>query len=227
MALLRKRGRGPRHLVLLICILLLFTVAPFLLVLRHGVLILNIVTVGVMLAGTYTLSQRKHLFIVSLILSAIAVALTCWLLWAPSHIAMMAYYAAVAALIAFLAVAILAYVLRAGPVTADKMFAAICIYMLLGFGWTYGYALVDDLQPEAFTVPTPSDGQDYVGHLLQLRYFSFITLATVGYGDIAPRSAVARTMAVLEAVMGQLYLVVLVGRLVGLHIVHSGGSRSD
>jgi voltage-gated potassium channel Kch len=59
-----------------------------------------------------------------------------------------------------------------------------------------------------------------------MRYFSFSTLTTVGYGDIVPRSNAARTLAELEAITGQIYLAVLVARLVGLHIVDSSGSRS-
>jgi len=53
-----------------------------------------------------------------------------------------------------------------------------------------------------------------------------MTLTTVGYGDVLPRSSTARTMAALEAVMGQIYLTVLVARLVGLHSVHANASRS-
>jgi voltage-gated potassium channel Kch len=62
---------------------------------------------------------------------------------------------------------------------------------------------------------------------MQLRYFSFITLTTTGYGDIVPRSPLARTFAMLEAVMGQFYLAVLVARLVGLHIVHAPRAESS
>jgi voltage-gated potassium channel len=54
-----------------------------------------------------------------------------------------------------------------------------------------------------------------------------MTLTTVGYGDVLPRSQAARTMAIFEAVMGQIYLAVLVARLVGLHIVHATGLHSD
>ena len=56
---------------------------------------------------------------------------------------------------------------------------------------------------------------------MQMRYFSFITLTTLGFGDVVPRSSAARTMAALEGVVGQIYLTVLVARLVGLHIVHA------
>ena len=62
---------------------------------------------------------------------------------------------------------------------------------------------------------------------MQLRYFSFVTLATVGYGDIVPDTPMARTLALLEAMVGQFYLVALVGRLVGLHIVHGKDPRAD
>jgi hypothetical protein len=59
-----------------------------------------------------------------------------------------------------------------------------------------------------------------------MRYFSFITLTTVGYGDIVPHSPAARTLAALEAITGQIYLTVLVARLVGLHIVHAHTSKA-
>jgi voltage-gated potassium channel Kch len=69
----------------------------------------------------------------------------------------------------------------------------------------------------------------YIIRVLELRYFSFMTLTTVGYGDIVPHSTAARTLAGLEAVTGQIYLTVLVARLVGLHIVHAqiAGLRED
>jgi len=66
---------------------------------------------------------------------------------------------------------------------------------------------------------------DDIGRVIQMRYFSFVTLATIGYGDIVPRSSGARTMAILEAIVGQSYLVALIGRLVGLHIVHGTPDR--
>ena len=62
---------------------------------------------------------------------------------------------------------------------------------------------------------------DYVARYMEMRYFSFMTLTTVGYGDIVPHSSATRTLAALEAVVGQIYLTVLIARLVGLHIVHA------
>ena len=95
-----------------------------------------------------------------------------------------------------------------------------------GYAWTFSYALVEELQPSAFVALSPVPPNDYVASVLQLRYFSFMTLTTVGYGDIVPRSPAARTLAGLEAVTGQIYLTVLVARLVGLHIAHAQTSSS-
>jgi hypothetical protein len=98
--------------------------------------------------------------------------------------------------------------------------------MLMGYGGTFVYSILLELEPQSFVATSEVARNDYIDRLLQLRYFSFTTLTTVGYGDIVPRSPAARTMAVLEAVMGQFYLVALVGRLVGLHIVHGSNPRS-
>jgi hypothetical protein len=98
--------------------------------------------------------------------------------------------------------------------------------MLIGYGWAFIYALLDESFPASLTALTEVGSNDYNPRVLQFRYFSFMTLTTVGYGDALPRSPTARTMAALEAVMGQIYLTVLVACLVGLHIVHSHGSDS-
>ena len=98
--------------------------------------------------------------------------------------------------------------------------------MLIGYGWTFVYSILLELQPQSFATTTEVARNDYADRILQLGYFSSMTLTTVGYGDIVPSSPVARTMTILEAVMGQFYLVALVGRLVGLHIVHGTDPRS-
>jgi hypothetical protein len=129
-------------------------------------------------------------------------------------------------LLGFFAVTILLYVLGSGKVTWDKIYGAICAYLLFGYAWAFGYSLIEELQPGSFKYLATPAPHDLVGRLMQFRYFSFVTLATVGYGDIVPATAGARTAALLEAMLGQFYLVALVGRLVGLHIVHGGDSRS-
>jgi voltage-gated potassium channel len=215
-----------RHLALLISILLLFIVAPFVVALHHGILVMNVISAAVLVAGSYALSERKRLFAIAVVLSAITIVNTGLLLAFPQPWALLVSHLSIVVLVAFFCVTILSYVLGSGRVTSDKIFAAICVYMLLGYGWTFVYSLLLELQPQSFVATSEVARNDYVGRILQLRYFSFMTLTTVGYGDIVPHSQAARTMAILEAVMGQFYLMVLIGRLVGLHIVHGSISRA-
>src|SRR6266487_3099902 len=215
-----------RHLALLISILLLFVVAPFVAHLHDGILVMNVISAAVLVAGSYALSERKHLFAIAIVLSAITIIGTGLLLAFRQSWALLISHSSVVVLVAFFSLTILSYVLGSGRVTSDKIFAAICVYMLLGYGWTFVYSILLELEPQSFIATNEVARNDYVDRILQLRYFSFMTLTTVGYGDIVPRSPAARTMTILEAVMGQFYLVALVGCLVGLHIVHGSNPRS-
>ena len=193
---------------------------------RHGPLIMDIAATTILIAGTYALSERKHLFTIAIVLSVISVIAAALLLVFPERWAVLLQHGCIVVLVTFFAVSILGYVLRSGSVTVDRIFAAVCVYMLIGFAWTFAYALLEEIVPGSFAALHDTGPTDYVTHILGLRYFSFMTLTTVGYGDIIPRSSAARTMAMIEAVMGQIYLAVLVARLVGLHIVHTIGQHS-
>jgi Ion channel len=210
-----------RHLALLISILLLFAVTPLAVTFRHGLLILDVAAATILVAASYALSERKHLFTIAVVLSVISIIAAGLLLVFPQRWAVLLEHGCVVVLVTFFSVSILGYVLRTGRVTVDRIFAAVCVYMLIGFAWTFAYAFLEEIAPGSFVALSETGQNDYVARVLRLRYFSFMTLTTVGYGDIIPRSPAARTMAMLEAVMGQIYLMVLVARLVGLHIVHS------
>src|SRR4029453_9042775 len=214
-----------RHLALLICILLLFISAPFVDTSRYGVVIINRIAAVVLITASYALSERKYLFTIAIVLSVISVAATGLVLAFRQHWGVIASHCFLIFSIGFFAVSFSGYVLRSGRVTTDKIFAAVCVYLLIGFAWTFAYALLEEIASGSFAAVPEMGRNDPVARVQRLRYFSFVTLTTVGYGDILPRSLAARTMAVLEAVMGQIYLTVLVARLVGLHIVHSHVSQ--
>jgi voltage-gated potassium channel len=139
-----------RHLALLISILLLFVVGPFVALLHHGILVMNVISVAVLVAGSYALTGRKRLFTIAVVLSAIAVAGTGLLIAFSQPWALLISHSSIIILVAFFCVTILSYVLGSGRVTSDKIFAAICVYMLLGYGWTFVYSLLLELQPQWF-----------------------------------------------------------------------------
>jgi hypothetical protein len=119
--------------------------------------------------------------------------------------------------LALLTVFVLRHVFRDGPITGDRIRGAIVAYLLIGIIWCIAYQLIYFLVPKAFNFPDVEAAGP--GHLSgRLVYFSFITLTTVGYGDITPVYPVARSLAAVEGLIGQLYPAILIGRLVSLEI---------
>ena len=119
-----------------------------------------------------------------------------------------------------LSLVVLAQVMASGPVTMHRILGAIAVYLLLGLTWAGAYNLVALLDPGAFSSPEPSLGD--------LLYYSFVTLTTVGYGDITPVTQAARSLAMLEALIGQLYPAILLARLVSLQLQSpSAGGKSE
>ncbi len=112
-----------------------------------------------------------------------------------------------------MAAVVLTQVYRAGPITVHRIVGAVAAYVLLGISWAEGYQLVALLTPRAFV---SSSGAPVVA--ADLTYFSFVTLTTVGYGDITALSSIARSMALLEALTGQLFPAILIARLVSMEV---------
>jgi hypothetical protein len=118
---------------------------------------------------------------------------------------------------------ILRAVFRARLVDGNILCGAACVYLLFGALWGYSYAMLEVVNHASFTIVEPSTetGIDLYDEPGWLIYFSYTTLTTVGFGDILPANAFARSLAVLEAVVGQIMLVVMLARLVGLHVAHT------
>ena len=109
---------------------------------------------------------------------------------------------------------LLMQVFRSGPVNAYRLMGAIAVYLLFGVGWAHAYHLTGMLHPGSFNIPSGETAT-----VLDWVYFSYITLTTVGYGDFTPVRPIARTLAIGEALAGQLYLAVLVARLVAMEVI--------
>ena len=117
-------------------------------------------------------------------------------------------------LFAYTTYRIFVHIIKSREVTTEILSASICVYILIGLTWATLYYIVESLYPGSF-VDTDGralqDGPDFL-------FFSYVTLTTVGYGNIEAITNQARSLASLEAMTGQLYLTIMVARLVGLHI---------
>ena len=114
-----------------------------------------------------------------------------------------------AVVLVFIPIRLSVYVLEQERVDVNTVFGALCAYLFLGLSFAVVYGVIAELNPAA--IFTPEEGEPT---FVTWVYFSFTTLSTLGYGDIAPRTYPARMIAILEALIGQIYLVVVVARLV-------------
>jgi Ion channel len=170
-----------------------------------------------LISGAATIPRRRLTFVIVSVVATAALLIR-WASWlAPTLI--LAEWSALSSLVsvALLTAVVLAQVFRQGPVTLSRIQGAIAVYLLLGLAWGIGYELLALRRPGAFT------GAAVEGDLPQRwLYYSFVTLTTVGYGDITPVHPVARSLAVLEALTGQLYPAILLARLVSLEVQTRG-----
>jgi len=109
---------------------------------------------------------------------------------------------------------------KENEVTIDLIMASACAYILLGLVWAYAYYLLEIFHPNSFKA-----SENMSDDIWNFYYYSFVTLTTMGYGDILGITKSARALSILEAITGQLYLAIMISRLVGLHASQSGISK--
>ena len=123
--------------------------------------------------------------------------------------------------ITYTVVMVLRFLVRVEQVDAETICAALCVFLLLGVLWSELYAMAERLQPNSFSVNSGTSAEVFQTNSFGSLYFSYVTLTTLGYGDISPIRELARLLTVSEALVGQIYLVVLVARLVGINVSQS------
>jgi hypothetical protein len=197
----------------LMALVLLFVGTPFVENIPHGnnievALMTLVLVLGVLAVGR---SRRTLVWAAVLVVPAVAGR---WL----SHLELVpkgVYFVFGLLFLIFLVVQFLRFILRAPQVNAEVMYAGISVYLLLGLSWMLAYQFAAWMIPGAFAFNAGPAGQSMTP--FNAFYFSFVTLTTVGYGDITPVSNGARTLAAMEAMTGTLYVAVLISRLVALY----------
>jgi len=208
--------RIGRFLFLFISIILMMALRPLIGGFVRLTMLTDILFAAVLISGLWAVSQKRGVFLMALLMAIPALVLG-WIpyfaelpfLWILSRLFLAVFFVV-------MVVFLLSHIRRAKEVTADLIMGAVSTYFLMGLFWAFIFFFIETVSPGSFRLEgSPADIES------QLIYYSFVTLATVGYGDITPASMVARSYAVLEAIIGQLYLTVLVAALVGLHISQS------
>ena len=203
---------------LLIALVVLLVSAPFVEELEGGHFILSLLFSLVLIAAVFAVANRKRSLVIALVL-AIPAIIARWInQLRPDLVHPTVFLVCALVLLAFVIGHLLYFVLRAPVVNVEVLCASIAAYLMLGLTWTVAYWLVDQLTPGgAFSFNTTRGAHSMNG--FTGFYFSFITLSTVGYGDITPVSQAARWLAAMEAMTGLLYVAVLIARLVSLYSI--------
>ena len=192
-------------LILLLLIYHYVFVQPF--------LILSLIGIS-LIAGVYAVSDTKRHVVIAAILGSSAVAFILMTLFHYSVFIDFLGTILLSIFYVFTLSRILLYVIR-GRVTRDRIYGAISVYFLIGLAWAPLYRMVHISEPDAFS-GTPQIVYSGV-HYFDYVYYSFVSLCTLGFGDIVPVSGLARSLTMLEAITGILYMAVLVSRLVSLY----------
>jgi len=201
---------GIYHIVLA-SLFLLLALQPYADV-AEGLLV-QLALAGLLLAGLAAVASKRRVLVVGLILAVPAVAL----LFVPGGVPTVAGGVLRIAMLLFVCLVILRRMYKHPVVSSGTVSAALVVYLVFGVMWAEAYWLVEHFYPDSFT---GLSGSGAVEVQRDLFYYSFVTLATLGYGDINPVSPEARSLAITEAIVGQLYLVVMVAGLVGMRLAH-------
>ena len=227
----------PKHLAqnprlgfpfLLTCLVAILLVPSYFERPLAGGLALSMVLSVLLLSALYLVAYRLQELLIGIAI-AVPLLLTLWwdtLLPAPWNV-----YAANGLCILFIVyigMLIGRFLFETDRINLDMILASICLYMLFGLAWAFIYQLIEVGHPGSFKVAeveaTHLESVRYMRS--QFAYYSYVTLSTLGYGDITPLTRLARSWSVVEALTGQLYLAMVIARLVGLHISHDKSGNS-
>lgn len=210
---------------LLVSLLLLYGLYPLLRATPFGGLFVNLFLSVTFFAGVYAAGVRRRGMFVMLSFGVPALVLT-WIFHVRPSVALGSTAVLFAmAFVTYMIVLLLSAIRRTQTVTSDVVYAAACVYLLIGLLWAFAYILVVAHQPGSFYAPHVArliqDGSIQISGISIFLYYSIVTLTTLGYGDIVPVAPIAQALSSLEAIVGQLYLAILLGRVVGLYVAHS------
>lgn len=210
-----------RFIYLLVFLLIMIAAAPLDEVLGRFGILNDLVTSTVLVLAIYSLSQKRHHTVLGVLL-AVPMIMSLWSdligeyrwLQITGRLCGIAFFA-------FLIVVILKFILSQDEIKRDLIAGAAIVYLSIAALWANAYWVIELMHPGSFAIPGQS-----AGSIVNSMYYSLVTITTLGYGDITPITSVAKVCSTLEAVIGQLYLVITVAWLVGMHVSQSVKKKS-
>lgn len=210
---------GGNLLLLLLSLLFALLVAPVLGRIIGDRVLVYVGVTAVLFFGVFVNRTRDRLFWPSLALAVLTVS-TVWstlilgypLLFVASCLLEAAFYATIAVILVI-------RILKKHLASIQSIFGAVCVYLLFGLAWAQLYWATERIDRESLTfarsaVMEADAHQETHASFSQVIYFSFVTMSTLGYGDIVPETPLAQTLAWMQSVLGQFFLAVLVAWLV-------------
>ena len=205
-----------RFIYIIFAIILVLLVNPFIRPLGLiGHLFSTLLLSMIPLASAYTLTGDRKKAIIVLLIAAPFVILEGLNVFFTNRPLMVVAYSFGTILYFYIVVLLVIKLLSIRVITADLIFCAISIYLLIGIMWAGIYKVLEGISPGSFSETT------------DLLYFSFVTLTTVGFGDVAPLSLLSRRLAVFEAAMGNVYMAVIIAMIVGRYMQMQGEQNSE
>lgn len=182
---------------------------------------MNIFFSAILLSTVIAVSERRRDVIISLCLGLPMVLL----MWRESVIDPPLFLRIIGLVfgmlfMAYVVVVIFLFIQRQTKVTGELLYSAVTVYILMGLVWYFIFQIIETIEPGSFSKAELKGGQN------AFLYYSYVTLTTLGYGDITPLTSKAYAFTILEAILGQLYLVTQVAWLVGLYTSESQKNRA-
>lgn len=203
--------------ILLVLLLLLFIFRPYENQILH-LAIWQFFLTAALLTAVFT---GKHSRVMKYIASTLAVpsVLLCWInLIRPLSLIFVVNVTFILIFLLVVSAAVIYDVVLRARVTLETLRGVICAYFMVGILFAYLYYLIEFLYPGSFKlINIEASIFAYADYLSQLIYFSYITLLTVGFGDISPVKDLAQTFVVIEGIIGQFYIAILVARIVSVY----------
>jgi voltage-gated potassium channel len=217
-----SRGALGRHSFMLVSLILLLVALPFGQAVSGETTRFPLLLILVLISAVVVNSHQRWIFVVASIFGTAAAFGLAYGELFDSHPVRIVGELLGLLLLGFTTLVMFNSLIQSSHVSQDTIVGGICVYLLIGLCFAMVFILMTDLDPGALMqgdqalIRSAFDGS---AHAMTLLYFSFVTLTTLGYGDVMPQSDMARMFAVSEALIGQLYLVVFLARLVALYVV--------